>query len=91
MRLIQHCNRDNPFSSSRLADADKYLQAVRVSEIIQELEIVKGCTDIFKQFKCFEAIWHFKYMMALTKEKTQSAKIYIKNHRKILKKIFCHI
>lgn len=83
---ILYFYRDNPLSSSKLANSAKYLQAISVSKRIQSIEIVKSCKEVLEQFKCFEAIWQFKYMLALAKENLPNSNIYIKESQKNFKK-----
>lgn len=61
--------RSNPKSSSQLANAEKYLQAINVSKQIQNLEVYKNYPDVRENMIRFEGYWYFKYMVALCGEK----------------------
>lgn len=69
--------RDNPNGSSHLARADKYLQGINVSKQIMEFEHIREDKYNVKIFKEFQAVWQFKYMLALAKED------YVLNKEKI--------
>lgn len=60
--------RDNPVSTSRFANSKKYRQAIYVSNKIMELECVKDSENNIKLFKGFQAMWEFKYMLAVVYE-----------------------
>lgn len=74
--------RHNPKSISRIADASKYHQAIEVSNRIMTLDRIAHSEEHRKRFKCFQAVWELKYMIALSNENTSESRMQIKKEKR---------
>lgn len=74
--------RDNPNSSSRMADSKKYRQAIDVSKKILSLKMVNSTEDNIKVFKDFQAVWELKLMLAIVMENDIEKKTILEKEKR---------